>query len=71
MKRKHKARLVAMGCSQKLGFDYETFSPTSKIETIRWLFSVCAELRRKIKVYDVKTAFLLLFWDKEVYMELT
>ena len=58
--RRYKARLVAMWCGQRLRFDYhETFAPTVRIETIRLLFSLCTEKKRKMKMYDVKTAFFI------------
>ena len=69
--RKYKARLVAVGCGQRPGYDYtETFAPVVRVETVRLLFSVCAGEKRKIKLYDVKTAFLHGSLKEEIYMEL-
>ena len=71
MERKYKAQLVALGCAQRPGFDYgETFSPTIRMETIRLMFSICAENKRKIKIYDVRTAFLHGTLNEELYMEI-
>lgn len=69
--RQYKARLVAMGCGQRPGYDYcETFAPTIRMETMRILFSISAEVKRKLKIYDVKTAFLHGKLSEEVFMEL-
>lgn len=60
-----------MGCAQRPGFDYEkTFSPTIKIDTIQLICSICAKNRRKIKIYDVRTAFLYGALNEELYMEI-
>lgn len=68
---RYKARIVAIGCGQRPEFAYsETFAPVVRIETIRLLFSISAEIGRKIKMHDVKTAFLHGVLREDVYMEL-
>lgn len=69
-KPKYKARLVAMGCAQRPGFDYdETFTPVARIESIRLLLSIAAEGKKGVKMYDVKTAFLHGVLKEEIYMK--
>ena len=54
-----KAKLVAKGYSQKLGFDYEeTFSPVAMIKSIGILLSITAYYDYDICKMDVKTTFL-------------
>lgn len=68
---KYKARLAALGCAQCPGVDYEeTFTLVVRTETIRILFSISAQEKRKMKLYDVKTAFLHEKLEEELYMEL-
>ena len=54
-----KACLVAKGFTQSYGIDYqETFALVAKLNTIRVLLSVAANLDQKISRLDVKNAFL-------------
>lgn len=67
---RYKARLVAVGCTQRPGFDYgETFAPVARIESIRLLLSIAAEKGKRVKMYDVKTAFLHGELKDEIYMK--
>jgi hypothetical protein len=66
-----KARLVAMGFSQRHGFDYEeTFAPVARFKTIRLFLAMTAQLKMVIHQMDVKTAFLNgVLSDVSIYME--
>jgi hypothetical protein len=65
-----KARLVVRGFSQREGIDYtETFSPVARFDTIRAVLSIAADEKLELSQFDVKTAFLHGFIDKEIYME--
>ena len=67
---KHKARLVAIGFTQKLGIDfYETFSPVARLETIRTVIVVAAQKKWNIFQLDVKSTFLNGKLDEEIYVE--
>ncbi|GJV17346.1 ribonuclease H-like domain-containing protein [Tanacetum coccineum] len=66
---RYKARLVANGCSQQLGVDFdETFSPVVKPATIRTVLSLVVSRQWPIHQLDVKNAFLNGDLSETVYM---
>ena len=67
---KFKARLVAKGYKQKADVDFfDTFSPITRITSIRLLIAVATIYDLKIHQMDVKTAFWIGDLDEEIYMD--
>jgi len=67
---KFKARLVIQGFSQEFGVDYyDTFSPTVKIKSIKFLLAIAAQDNLEIQQLDFKTAFLNAGLGEEIYMK--
>ncbi|CAI7904651.1 unnamed protein product [Closterium sp. NIES-54] len=64
-----KARYVARGFSQRQGVDYfQTFSPASKITTLRVLLHVAAQRDYKLHSLDFSTAFLQGSLNEEIWL---
>ena len=67
---KYKVRLVVKGYRQKEGLDYfDTYSPVTRITSIRMLISIGALINIEIHQLDVKIAFLSGDLNEEIYME--
>ncbi|KAL6521608.1 hypothetical protein OROGR_018177 [Orobanche gracilis] len=67
---KYKARLVVKGFKQKEGYDFfDTYSPVTRITSIRVLLAIAALHNLEIHQMDVKTAFLNGDLDEEIYMK--
>ena len=66
---KYKARLVAKGFNQKEGIDFsETFSPVSRLSTVRSVLSVAARDKLFLLQFDVSAAFLYGDLEEDIYM---
>lgn len=67
---KYKARLVVKGFRQKEGLDYfDTYSPVTRITSIRMLIALAAVYGLEIHQMDVKTTFLNGELEEEIYIE--
>ncbi|CAL2228324.1 unnamed protein product [Prunus armeniaca] len=67
---KHKARLVAKGYSQQPRIDFnEMFALVVRMETIRIVLALAAQLKTQNFQLDVKSAFLNGELEEEVYVE--
>ena len=67
---KYKARLVVGGHRQKKGLDFfDTYSPVTKISTIRMLLALASIHNLIVHQMDVKTAFLNGELNEEIYMK--
>ena len=67
---KFRAGLVAKGFKQKADLDFfDTFSPITRITSIRLLTAIVAIFYFKIHQMDVKTTFLNRDLEEEIYMD--
>ena len=67
---KYKARLVVKGYKQREGLEYfDTYSPITRITSIRMLIAIGAVYKLEIHQMDVKTAFLNEDLEEEIYLE--
>ncbi len=65
-----RTHVVIQGCAQRPGFDYEdTFSPVTRLDTIRTLLAVAAIEKMELMQFDVSTAFLYGDVKEEIYMK--
>ncbi|GJY34360.1 putative RNA-directed DNA polymerase [Tanacetum coccineum] len=66
---KYKARLVIKGFRQRKGLDYfDTYSPVTRITSIRMILAIAALRNLEVHQMDVKTAFLNGDLEEEIYM---
>ena len=67
---KYKARLVIKGFRQTKGLDYfDTYSPVTRINSIRMVLAIAALKDLEVHQMDVKTTFLNGDLNEEIYME--
>ena len=67
---KYKARLLIKGYEQKEGLEYfDTYSPVTRISSIRMLIAIAAIHNLEIHQMDVKTTLLNGDLDEEIYMK--
>ena len=66
----YKARLVAQGWNQVHGRDCGgTYAPVCRLQSIRVVLAIAAELNLEVRQLDVKTAFLYTDIEEEVYVK--
>ena len=67
---KYKARLVIKGYKQNEGLDYfDTYSPVTRINSIRMVLAIAALRNLEIHQMDVKTVFLNGDLDEKIYID--
>ncbi len=68
---KPKVRLVAMGCKQIHGIDYnETFAPAVSLTTIRTILALASHYDLELEQMDVVTAFLNGDLNEDIFMSI-
>ena len=68
---RYKARLVAKGFTLTYGIEYQkTFAPVAKLNIVRVLLSIAANLDWQLQQLDIKNAFPNGDLEEEVYMDL-
>ena len=61
---------MAKGYSQQPGVDFnETFAPVIRMETIRTILAIAAQMELQVFQLDVKAAFLNGEFEEAVYVE--
>ena len=61
---------MAKGYSQQPGVDFnETFAPVTRMETIRTVLAIAAQMELQVFQLDVKAAFLNGEFEEAVYVE--
>lgn len=66
---RYKSRLVAKGCAQRFGLDYnETFSPVLRHSSLRLILALAAEYNLHIHQMDVASAYLNGTINEDIYM---
>lgn len=70
--KRHKARLVARGFTQKKGVNFnETFAPVAKFTSLRLLFAIASDRNWHVHQMDAKTAFLCAEIDQpDIYVRI-
>ena len=67
---KYKVRLVIKGYKQKKCLNYfDTYSPVTRINSIRMVLAIAALRNLEVHQMDIKTAFFNGNLDEEIYME--
>ncbi|MBW0479896.1 hypothetical protein O181_019611 [Austropuccinia psidii MF-1] len=65
----HKARLCVQGFLQVEGLDFnETYTPTGRMNSLRFVLAYCANKNLELHQVDIKTAFLNGVPEEDVYM---
>ena len=66
----HKARLVVGGWGQVPGKGYgNTYAPVCRLQSVRMVLAIAAEMDWVVVKLDVKTAFLYADIEEEVFVE--